>query len=120
MTQSVPHSTQSASERNVDVVLVTDSERGTGKRIHDQWPEKIKKPTVYEDVKGPESEVYAKMHSKLILVDNKKMLLTSANFTFHGMIGNIEFGVLLEGEYIKKIREVLKSALNSDTFIKKS
>ena len=36
-----------------------------------------------------------KMHCKMIVVDDQDLLVTSANFTYHGMLGNIEFGVRL-------------------------
>ena len=37
------------------------------------------------------------MHAKCLLVNGADLLVTSANFTFHGLHGNIEIGVRLSG-----------------------
>lgn len=46
----------------------------------------------------------AALHAKLIIVDNYKSFISSANLSYHGMEGNIEMGILLESE--KKARDI--------------
>lgn len=51
----------------------------------------------------------AALHAKIIVVDDKKVFISSANLSYHGMKGNIEMGILLESaEKSKKIQETLK------------
>ena len=44
----------------------------------------------------------AVLHAKVISVDQKKTLITSANLSYHGQQGNIEFGMLAESKNIAK------------------
>lgn len=68
---------------------------------------------VLMDAKRDDTVIYYKMHSKALVVDGTDMLLTSANFTFHGLSGNIELGVRLRGAPVAKAREVLEHLLTS-------
>jgi phosphatidylserine/phosphatidylglycerophosphate/cardiolipin synthase-like enzyme len=104
------------SAQELDLLFVTDRERETGKKLFKNWPECKRMPQIYEDTKCENSAIYSKMHSKLILVDREKLLLSSANFTFHGMEGNIEFGILLSGEAVKTLREFLINLLKTEVF----
>ena len=49
---------------------------------------------------------YASMHAKCLLVDGEDLLVTSANFTFHGLHGNIEVGVRLSGPPASEARKI--------------
>lgn len=42
------------------------------------------------------------LHAKVISVDQKKTLITSANLSYHGQQGNIELGMLAESKKIAK------------------
>ena len=44
----------------------------------------------------------AALHAKVISVDQKKTLITSANLSYHGQQGNIELGMLAESKKIAK------------------
>ncbi len=51
----------------------------------------------------------AALHAKLIIVDDHKSFISSANLSYHGMEGNIEMGILLESEKkAKDIEEIFK------------
>lgn len=44
----------------------------------------------------------AALHAKVICVDNRKTLITSANLSYHGQQGNIELGTYIESKDIAK------------------
>ena len=46
------------------------------------------------------------LHAKLVVVDRKKAVVGSANFTWGGMYGNYEVGLLVEGEQVWKLAEI--------------
>jgi phosphatidylserine/phosphatidylglycerophosphate/cardiolipin synthase-like enzyme len=46
------------------------------------------------------------MHAKCLLVDGHDLLVTSANFTFHGLHGNIEIGIRLSGPPAAEARKI--------------
>ncbi len=52
----------------------------------------------------------AALHAKLIVIDGKETLISSANLSYHGMQGNIEMGILIESvKKAKEVEELLKS-----------
>jgi phosphatidylserine/phosphatidylglycerophosphate/cardiolipin synthase-like enzyme len=82
-----------AASRGVDLVVVCDRGKGGRKTIEDTWPSFVPRPKIY--VNAETDDEMHKMHCKMIIVDESDLLVTSANFTYHGMLGNIEFGVRL-------------------------
>ncbi|GHV63956.1 hypothetical protein AGMMS49587_15360 [Spirochaetia bacterium] len=60
---------------------------------------------VYE-YSGKTDDKMAALHAKIILVDNQKMLVSSANLSYHGLDGNIEIGTLVTSS--KKVSQVLE------------
>lgn len=44
----------------------------------------------------PEEHVFASLHAKCVVVDERWVLVTSANFTDRGQTRNVEVGVLLD------------------------
>ncbi len=54
---------------------------------------------------GKKDDEMSSLHAKTIVVDGYKMLISSANLSYHGMVGNIEVGVLIESQ--KKCQQVL-------------
>ena len=50
----------------------------------------------------------AALHAKVISVDTKQTLITSANLSYHGQQGNIELGALIESERVaRQLDEVM-------------
>lgn len=64
-----------------------------------------------------ENDKMAALHAKVISVDQKKSLITSANLSYHGQQGNIELGVLVESKQIsKQIDDVFTKLIFSNVF----
>lgn len=95
-----------AATRGVSVIVICDRERGCAQRIIDAWPQDASHPKLFHDRDRSEGAIYASMHAKCLLVDSKDLLITSANFTFHGLQGNIEFGVRLSGAPAVEARKI--------------
>ena len=49
-----------------------------------------------------EEDKMSALHAKILSVDGKRTLISSANLSYHGMSGNIELGCLVESEKIGK------------------
>ena len=47
------------------------------------------------------------LHAKVIVVDRKNAIIGSANFSWHGMTGNYEIGVYLEGDSAWKLGKLI-------------
>lgn len=95
-----------ATARGTDVVIICDRGRGTVARIRDFWPPGCRRPHVLQDRERAHGAPYASMHAKCLLVDARDLLVTSANFTFHGLYGNIEIGIRLRGSPVAEARKI--------------
>ncbi len=66
-----------------------------------------------------EKDNMASLHAKVISVDQKQTLITSANLSYHGQQGNIEFGTLIESKQIaKQVEDVFTKLIFSKVFYK--
>lgn len=58
------------------------------------------------------------LHAKVISTDKKYTLITSANLSYHGQLGNIELGTLVESPaFAKQLDDVFTQLLFSKVFI---
>jgi phosphatidylserine/phosphatidylglycerophosphate/cardiolipin synthase-like enzyme len=65
----------------------------------------------------PSEDEMAALHAKVISVDQKQTLITSANLSYHGQQGNIELGTLIESNKIaKQIDDVFTKLIFSKVF----
>ena len=65
----------------------------------------------------PSEDEMAALRAKVISVDQKQTLITSANLSYHGQQGNIELGTLIESKQIaKQIDDVFTKLIFSKVF----
>ena len=64
------------------------------RQIHEHWPENCKRPVVWSFTSDEGS---AKLHAKVLIVDRRDLLVTSANLTGAGLGENLELGVRQSG-----------------------
>lgn len=102
-----------AAGRGVDVFMICDRGRGAAQRIRDSWPSRTPLPRIFHDRERADGAPYASMHAKCLLIDAKDLLITSANFTFHGLRGNIEIGIRLGGVPAAEARKVFSHLVES-------
>ncbi|MFC2094964.1 phospholipase D-like domain-containing protein [Candidatus Bipolaricaulota bacterium] len=95
-----------ARKRGADVIVICDRNRGTAQRIRRIWPGETSHPRLFHDRERINDAPYASMHAKCLLVDGRELLITSANFTFHGLHGNIEIGVRIKGTPAVEARKI--------------
>ncbi len=58
------------------------------------WPYEGKAPDLFYDPRTADRRVFASLHAKCLIVDDERVLITSANFTGRGQERNIEGGAL--------------------------
>lgn len=92
--------------RGAGVVMICDRTRGSAKRVLEVWPASVRPPRIFYDRERTDVAPHASMHAKCLLVDGCDLLVTSANFTFHGLHGNIEIGVRLSGTPAAEARKI--------------
>lgn len=102
-----------ASARAADIIMICDRGRGTAARVREAWPSGARRPRIFHDRERPAGAPYASMHAKCLLADGADLLVTSANFTFHGLHGNIEIGVRLGGAPAAEARKIFSHLVES-------
>lgn len=103
-----------ATRRGVTCTLVADRMESKLATLVMHWPPDLGLPPMWSRPPSPDDEQSA-LHAKFIVVDSHRLLVTSANLTYHGFHGNIELGVLLEGSVAAEaeglVREWSKAGL---------
>lgn len=104
-----------AAGRGAGVIMICDRGRGAAQRVLESWPPRTPPPRIFHDRERGDGAPYASMHAKCLLIDGKDLLVTSANFTFHGLRGNIEIGVRLGGGPAAEARKIFSYLVESRT-----
>lgn len=92
---------RSMTEHGVRATFFLDLDGGTPEKelaafLTNNWPFGSPYPELYYDPRTVGPNATAILHAKCVVIDQKKSLVTSANFTYSGQARNIEVGVLLE------------------------
>jgi phosphatidylserine/phosphatidylglycerophosphate/cardiolipin synthase-like enzyme len=91
-----------AMARGVSCRIYADQSAAEG-FIGDHWPFGPPFPDVHSF--QPPAGVFASLHAKCVVADNRWVLITSANFTDRGQTRNIDVGVLLEDAKVAAVLE---------------
>ena len=83
------------------------------KIIRNNWDSDITFPKIYTYDDGQKSS----LHAKVLIIDSKEILITSANMTGRGMTRNLEMGVRHTGKAAAEAEELI-AALISNKIIK--
>ncbi|WBL16876.1 phospholipase D-like domain-containing protein [Sutcliffiella sp. NC1] len=94
-------SVERAVDRNCRVNIIVNNVEGNFKEIMQHWEKEEFQLNVYHWI-GSDSDDFTSLHAKLVIVDQQKLLLTSANFSYHGFHKNIETGVVIENHQISR------------------
>lgn len=70
--------------------------RCVAEMLRNNWPFGPPFPRVFYDPRSASHDARASMHAKCLVVDARRTLITSANFTDRGQTRNIELGLLVE------------------------
>ena len=87
------------SSTGVDVTFILDLRYRDGWNIthlKSAWPKGRRRPAIWSWQHG--SDTIAKLHAKVIVVDRRDVLITSANLTGHGIDTNLELGLRVLGQ----------------------
>ena len=96
-----------AARRRATLVIVLHSDEDETANLDNLfklWDVFVKKPKVYT-WRPPPDHPYTKLHAKCLVVDRLDALVTSANFTFHGLESNLELGLRVRGPQAAAIVE---------------
>ncbi len=82
------------------------------------WPFGEPTPTLYVDPRAAVPKSYASLHAKCIVVDGRRALVGSANFTDRGHARNIEAGVLIDDtRFAEELTRQFHDAVGAGLFV---
>lgn len=105
------------SSAGVDVAFVLDARYQDGWNVSElkrRWPKGHRRPELY--TWQNRMDTIAKLHAKVVLVDGRDLLITSANLTGHGMRHNLEFGVRVQGDPAEDAASHLGALIQAGVF----
>ena len=69
------------------------------------------------DYQKQDVDAMAALHAKTIVVDEKELLVSSANLSYHGMQGNVEMGIrLVSSDKARQVENLLKEMIRMKVF----
>lgn len=70
------------------------------------------------DFQKKDDDAMAALHAKTIVVDERELLVSSANLSYHGMQGNLEMGIRLVSEdKAKQVENLFKEMVSMRLFV---
>ncbi len=108
-----------AVRRGVVVTFIVDRNYEDGHnlaQIRGKWPVPARPPQVF--TWGAEEGSIAKLHAKVLVIDGREALITSANLTGHGMDGNLELGVRVRGAEAAQTERHFRELVRLGTFVR--
>lgn len=97
-------------ERRVRVTVIGNRMGEHLPALRAVWPADCPHPRVFSYEANPRDEMAA-LHAKLLVCDGATALVTSANFSHHGLHENIEVGVKVESSAVVRIVEFFNSLI---------
>ena len=108
-----------AQQRDIQVVLIVDrmEENQVLPALKSCWPPDLELPLLYTR-QASASDPKSALHAKAVIVDGRAILTTSANLSYHGLAGNIELGLLVEGHVAQEAVTLLKMLITEEICVK--
>lgn len=103
-------------KEGVILTVLVDARWNDGRsitQIKRHWPKDAPRPRLWSFTH--EEDEIAKLHAKVLIVDQRDMLVTSANLTGYGYSGNLEFGVRVRGDPALQAADHFDALIRSGT-----
>ena len=105
-----------AQQRRVRITIASDQLEQNLNVLRSHWPTGQRLPELYTRPASPLDGKSA-LHAKLAIADSRRMLVTSANLTYHGLAGNIEIGLVVTGQPVTEVVELLGALIAAGELI---
>ncbi len=114
--ESIVDELNSCLKDGVKIDLIVDKSRVNEDELRKCFAGKsLTRPTIYTR-KDKESKFY-KVHAKVIIIQDREMLVSSANLTELGTEVNFEMGLLVRGPIVKKMMSLVTKMIEDEYFV---
>jgi phosphatidylserine/phosphatidylglycerophosphate/cardiolipin synthase-like enzyme len=79
------------------------------------WPADSPAPAIFSRETSSDDDMAA-MHAKLLICDNIAALITSANFSHHGLHENTEVGVKIRSPSVTRLVDFIQAMIRTGEF----
>lgn len=83
--------------------------------LRSYWPADSPAPVIFSRESDPSDEKTS-LHAKLLICDRSVALITSANFSHHGLHENIEIGAKIKSTSIARLAEFFQAMIQASEF----
>jgi len=97
-------------ERSARITVIGNRMREQLALFKSAWPAGTALPRVFSREAAVDDPM-ASLHAKLLLCDRTSVLVTSANFTYHGLHANIEIGVRVHAQEVKHLASFIEAMI---------
>ena len=98
------------------IKFIFDGTSDARRIIRKNWGEEKPYPKIFT-YKGEERVGYQSwLHAKVLIIDSKEILITSANMTGRGMQRNLEMGIYHKGQPAKEAENLIKELIDDRYF----
>ena len=105
-----------AAARGVVVTALLHRDETNRSAMLAAWTPSAPRPRFYTWPDQP-GDAMAKMHAKVLVADKRDALVTSANLTYHGFVGNVEMGLRVSGAPAKTVADVFEQLMIDGHFV---
>jgi hypothetical protein len=103
---------QAVRDRRVRITFIGNRMQAQLPTLQSIWPNDVRPPDVFSREGGSINDISA-LHAKLLICDGKTALVTSANFSHHGLHENIEVGVKIHSASVKRLVEFVNAMIRN-------
>lgn len=103
---------RAAKERGARITVIGNRLRGQLPLFKAIWPGGLALPRMFSR-EADADDPLAALHAKLLVCDRASALVTSANFTYHGLHANIEIGVRIHATAVEHLMRFIEAMIAS-------
>jgi len=105
-----------ASQKGVAIKLLFDNAEKFVPLVEKMWENKGTLPQLYSY--KPKKTKHSSLHAKVMIIDGKELLITSANLTGRGISRNVEIGIRHKGNSAKNAEKLVKTLIQNEYLVK--
>ena len=99
-------------DRNVRVIIIGNRMREQMPVLMEMWSTGVPLPRVFSRERVADDPMAA-LHAKLLICDRSEALVTSANFSHHGLHANVEIGLRVRSPAIERLSDFVAAMIRA-------
>jgi phosphatidylserine/phosphatidylglycerophosphate/cardiolipin synthase-like enzyme len=107
---------ENAANHGISVKLLFDNAEKFAELVESMWDNKGTLPQMYSY--KPNDLKKSSLHAKIMIIDDRELLITSANLTGRGITRNVEIGIRHKGNSAKEAEKLVRTLIENGYLVK--